>query len=176
VGRGLKRLIGAALVIAVAVLGVVTALAASREPNLAPGEATIDRVVDGDTVDVLIGAGKERVRLLGINTPESVDPRKPVECYGKEASKRTAELLPRGTRVRLVRDVEARDKYGRLLAHIYRVDDGSHVNLTLAREGYARILTIPPNGADVAELTAAANEARAAKRGLWGACPAEVAR
>lgn len=175
-GRGLKRLVGAALVVATAVLGLATVLADTKEPHLAPGVATIDRVVDGDTVDVLIGAGKERIRLLGINTPESVDPRKPVECYGKEASKRTAELLPRGTRVRLVRDVEARDKYGRLLAYIYRVDDGSYVNLTLVREGYARILTIPPNGADVIELTAAANEASAAKRGLWGACPAEDAR
>jgi micrococcal nuclease len=173
---GSRRLIGAALVIATAALGLVTFLADNRDPHLAPGEATVERVVDGDTVDVRIGAGTERVRLLGINTPESVDPRKPVECYGKEASKRTADLLPRGTRVRLVRDVEARDKYGRLLAYIYRVDDGSHVNLTLVREGYARILTIPPNGADVVELTAAANEARAAKRGLWGACPAEVAR
>ncbi len=134
------------------------------------------RVIDGDTVDVLFGTGRERVRLLGIDTPESVDPRHAVECFGKEASERTSQLLRRGTRVRLVRDVEARDKYGRLLAHVYRLDDDSHINLTLVQEGYARILTIPPNGADVAELTAAANEARAAKRGLWGACPAEVGR
>ena len=66
-------------------------------------------------IDVTIGGHRERVRLIGINTPETVDPRRPVECFGHEASEHTKTLLPAGTEVDLVRDVEPRDAYGRLL-------------------------------------------------------------
>jgi micrococcal nuclease len=138
-----------------------------------PGRAEVVRVVDGDTIVVRIAGADERVRLIGIDTPESVDPRSPVDCFGPEASRATADLLPPGTPVRLVRDVEARDRFDRLLAYVYKVDDGSFVNLTLAATGYADVATFPPNVAHTDELVAAVAEARAAGRGLWGACPAE---
>ena len=136
------------------------------------GLAEVVRVVDGDTIVVRIRGADERVRLIGIDTPESVDPRSPVDCFGPEASRATAELLPPGTPVRLVRDVEARDRFDRLLAYVYKVDDGSFVNLTLAATGYADVATFPPNVAHTDELVAAVAEARDAGLGLWGACPA----
>ncbi|MGH9183711.1 MAG: thermonuclease family protein [Acidimicrobiales bacterium] len=135
-----------------------------------PGRAEVVRVVDGDTIVVRIGRGEETVRLLGIDTPETKDPRAPVECFGREASARTEALLPPATAVRLVRDVEARDRYDRLLAYVYRVDDGAFVNLALAAEGYAAAFTYPPNVAHADELVAAAAAARRAGRGLWSAC------
>ncbi|MBW3581327.1 MAG: thermonuclease family protein [Actinobacteria bacterium] len=134
------------------------------------GAAEVVRVVDGDTIVVRLDGAEERVRLLGIDTPESVDPRSPVECFGKEAAAHTASLLPPGTPVRLVRDVEARDRYDRLLAYVYRSDDGTFVNLRLVEDGYAAVLTYPPNVAHADEFVAAAGEAREAGRGLWSAC------
>lgn len=132
--------------------------------------AVIDHVVDGDTVDVRIDGHTERVRLIGINTPETKAPRRPVECYGPEASALTTLLLPAGTGVRLERDAEARDDYGRLLAYVQR-SDGLFVNLELVRQGAAVVLSIRPNTAYAAAIAAAADEARRARRGLWGACP-----
>jgi micrococcal nuclease len=153
---------------------LVAALAVARGQTATagdPGTNRVVRVVDGDTIVVHLAGGDEKVRLIGIDTPETVDPRKPVQCFGREASNRTKELLPPGTAVRLERDVEARDRYGRLLAYVYRVRDGTFVNLALAEEGYAQPLTIPPNVAYTARFAAAASAARAAHRGLWGACP-----
>lgn len=136
-----------------------------------PGVGEVVRVVDGDTIDVRLAAGEERVRLIGINTPETVDPRSPVDCFGPEASAATKALLPAGTRVRLVRDAEARDRYDRLLAYVYDADDGTFVNLVLAEQGFADVATFPPNVAHTEELVAAVAAARDAGRGLWGACP-----
>ena len=136
----------------------------------APGTARVERVVDGDTIVVDLASGRETVRLIGIDTPESVDPRQPVECFGKEASARTSTLLPAGTRVRLVRDVEPRDRYDRLLAYVYRLPDELFVNLVLVDDGYAVPLTYPPNVAHTDEFVEAAAEAREAGRGLWSAC------
>jgi micrococcal nuclease len=107
---------------------------------------------------------------LGIDTPETHKPDTPVECYGPEASDRMAALLPQGTTVRLVRDVEARDRYGRLLAYVYRDSDGLFIDLTMVSEGYAGTLAIPPNLAHRGELDAAASGAQSARRGLWQAC------
>ena len=137
---------------------------------LGPGEAVVKRVVDGDTIVVHVSGRDERVRLIGIDTPETVDPRKPVQCFGKEASDHTKALLPPGTVVRLERDAEARDRYDRLLAYVYRVSDGLFVNLELARDGYAQLLTIPPNVAYVDQLRAAVADARHQGRGLWSSC------
>ena len=137
-----------------------------------PGAAEVVRVVDGDTIVVDIGGLEESVRLLGVDTPESVDPRSPVECFGEEASRHTRALLPPGTDVQLVRDVEARDRYSRLLAYVYRADDGAFVNLQLVRDGFASVLTFPPNVAHAEDLTAAAAQARTEGLGLWSACPA----
>jgi micrococcal nuclease len=133
------------------------------------GSASVVRVVDGDTVVVRVGGGEDTVRLIGVDTPETVDPRSPVECFGEEASARTKDLLPAGTPVRLVADAEPRDRYDRLLAYVYRAD-GTFVNLALVEEGYASVLTYPPNVAHTSEFTAAAARAREAGRGLWGSC------
>jgi len=132
--------------------------------------ATIVRVVDGDTVVATVNGTDERVRLIGIDTPESVKENTPVECYGKEASARTTELLPRGTPVRLVLDAEPRDRYGRLLAYVYRTSDNMFVNKTLVAEGFANSYVYPPNVAHTDELKAAARAARSAGTGLWTAC------
>jgi micrococcal nuclease len=128
------------------------------------------RVVDGDTIVVGVAGRQERVRLIGIDTPESVKPGTPIECFGKEASGHLASLLPEGTAVRLVGDVEPRDRYGRLLAYVYREPDGLFVNAVMARDGFAEPLTIPPNVAHSGELAAAAHSARDSRRGLWAAC------
>src|SRR6478735_2850607 len=143
--------------------GFDTSRGASRPP-------TVTAVVDGDTIEVRVGGHVEKVRLLGIDTPETKDPRKPVQCFGKEASAHTADLLPVGTEVVLVGDVEDRDRYDRVLAYVYRAGDGLFVNLELARGGYADLLTYPPNVAHTAELQAAVSEARREQRGLWQAC------
>lgn len=135
-----------------------------------PGDAVVVRAVDGDTLVVLVDGAEERVRLIGIDTPETKDPRRPVQCFGEEAAARTSALLPPGTAVRLVRDVELRDRFDRLLAYVYRADDDLFVNLTLAREGYAAAATYPPNVAHTEAITAAAASARREGRGLWGAC------
>ncbi len=115
-----------------------------------PGSARVTRVIDGDTIEVKLGGGTEQVRLLAIDTPETHHPTKPVQCYGKEASAHTTELLPAGTDVRLERDEEERDDYGRLLAYVYRSSDGLFVNLDLVQQGYASLLTIRPNVAHLA--------------------------
>jgi len=135
-----------------------------------PSIGKVTRVTDGDTIHVSIGGGDETVRLIGIDTPESVDPRSPVECFGKEASAHLAELIPVGTDVRLVRDVEPRDRFGRLLAYVYRQPDGLFVNVAMARDGYAMQATFPPNVAHVDDVGDAVDDARRAGRGLWGAC------
>ncbi len=137
-----------------------------------PGEpnAVVQRVVDGDTLAVETGGVEERVRLIGIDTPESVKAGTEVECYGKEASARTAELLPAGTEVVLERDVQARDRYDRLLAYAYRASDGLFVNEAIVTEGYGQPAEYPPNTAHSARLALAGRQARGAGRGLWGAC------
>lgn len=128
------------------------------------------RVVDGDTIVVRLASGEEKVRLIGVDTPESVKPNTPVECYGKEATARTNELLPPGTVVRLERDKEARDRYDRLLAYVSRASDGLSVEATLLREGYAAPLAIKPNTARQDEYAAMAAVAQQGGVGLWGAC------
>ena len=162
----MRRIVGCVLAV-----GMLAACGGgSSGPKLEAGQAVVKRVVDGDTIVVHMGGRDERVRLIGIDTPETVDPRKPVQCFGKEASAHTHELLPPGTIVRLERDVEPRDKYDRLLAYVYRLSDGLFVNLALARDGYAQQLTIPPNVAYTDQFRAAVREARDAGRGLWSAC------
>jgi micrococcal nuclease len=137
-----------------------------------PGAAVVSRIVDGDTVRIRIGGRTETVRLIGIDTPESVKPGTPVQCFAKEAAARLGELVPPGTVVRVERDVEARDRYGRLLAYVFRRGDGLFVNLALARDGFAQVATYPPNVAHTGDFVVAVAEARHAGRGLWGACPA----
>jgi micrococcal nuclease len=134
------------------------------------GGAVVDRIVDGDTLVADIGEGSERIRLIGVDTPESVKPNSPIECFGKEASAHLAELLPPGTAIRLERDVEARDRYDRLLAYVYRVEDGLFVNLAMAADGYAMVLTVPPNVAHAEDFAGAVARARVEGKGLWSSC------
>ena len=131
--------------------------------------AAVVRVVDGDTVDVRIADRVERVRLIGIDTPESVRPDSPVECYGPEASAFTTQLLPAGTRVRLERDLEPRDPYDRLLAYVF-LADGTFVNLEIVRTGHATVLPIEPNTTHSARFAVAEREARDVRAGMWAAC------
>ena len=133
-------------------------------------DATVVRVVDGDTIRVrLAGGAIERVRYIGVDTPESVKPGTPVQCYAEAAAAFNRRLVA-GRSVRLVGDVESRDRYGRLLAYVYRRPDGLFVNAELARLGYARPLTIPPDVRFAGRFRALADAARQAGRGLWAAC------
>ncbi|CAN5618681.1 thermonuclease family protein [soil metagenome] len=132
--------------------------------------ATVEYVVDGDTVDMTIEGVKERVRLIGIDTPETKKPNTPVQCFGPEATAFTKSMLPEGTAVYLERDVEARDVYGRLLGYAYLVDTGDFVNLEIVRQGYAHTLTIPPNVAHSTEFVDAARAAEQGNVGLWATC------
>ncbi|WP_421120518.1 thermonuclease family protein [Aquihabitans daechungensis] len=133
--------------------------------------ATVTHVVDGDTVDLRLAGEPERARLLGIDTPETVKPDAPVDCFGPEASARTKALLPAGTAVVVQRDREARDRYGRLLVYLWRRKDHLFVNGSLVSDGYARTLSISPNTTRQADLAARAGAARAAGAGLWATCP-----
>ncbi|MBI4138573.1 thermonuclease family protein [Candidatus Uhrbacteria bacterium] len=152
-------------------------------PDAAPGQATgtvalnatILRVVDGDTFVAKVDQedGEWTVRLLGINTPETVDPRRPVECFGKEASKKLHELLPDGTRIRLEADPQAdeRDKYDRLLRNVL-LADGTDVNALMVRDGFAHAyLSFPLAASRKKELRDDETAAREEKLGLWaGVC------
>lgn len=139
--------------------------------SLPPDVGVVVAHVDGDTADVRINGKVERVRFIGIDTPEVYHrDGSPVDCYGPEASARTRELLPLGTEVRLTGDVVGRDDYGRLLAYVYRRDDELFVNAALIADGFARPLRIAPNDTHAAEFAALATSARQAGAGLWTAC------
>ncbi len=139
-------------------------------PSGIAANATVVAVVDGDTVDLAFGDDDERVRLIGIDTPETKRPDAPVECYGPEATAFTERLLPAGTAVRVERDVENRDAYGRLLGYVYRAEDGIFVNYELVRQGYATPLAIEPNVAHAELFVDAARAAEGADAGLWAEC------
>ena len=143
---------------------------AAASTSALKANATIEYVVDGDTVDMIIDGVEERVRLIGIDTPETKKANTPIQCFGPEATAFTQSLLPEGTAVYLERDVEARDVYGRLLAYAYVAETGSFVNLEIVRAGYAQPLTIPPNVAHSTEFVDAARTAEHDNVGLWAAC------
>ena len=139
------------------------------------GQAKIEKVVDGDTVNVLIDGKNEKVRIIGINTPETVDPRKPVECFGREASDRAKSILS-GQTVKLVDDPtqDNRDKYGRLLRYVF-LTDGTDFGLQMINQGYAYEYTYDIPYKYQTEYKAAQKEAEKSKLGLWGdvACGGE---
>jgi micrococcal nuclease len=164
VGRPPRRLLLAALA-ATAACGCDAAGLAGDASRAGAREVRVTRVIDGDTFVV---AGDERVRLIGVDTPETRRPGSPVECFGRRASAMTRRLVE-GRRVRLELDVEPRDRYGRLLAYVRR-SDGLFVNAELVRRGYATPLTVPPNVRHAARFTRLAREARRAGRGLHEAC------
>jgi micrococcal nuclease len=130
-------------------------------------DAHVTRVVDGDTIEAQIDGEVEDVRLIGIDTPETVKPDSPVECFGPEATGFTHRVLE-GQAVRLVFGVERRDVYDRLLAYVYI--GHRFVNAELVRRGLARTLEIPPNTLHRALFRRLELRAARAGRGLWGAC------
>lgn len=132
-------------------------------------QAYVTKVIDGDTIELQDG---QTVRLIGIDTPETVDPRRPVGCFGKEASNETKRLVFNKV-VILQKDVSETDKYGRLLRYVYLpLEDGQtlFVNDYLVRKGFAKALTFPPDVKFNEQFREAEQQAREAKRGLWGRC------
>ena len=158
-----------ALVLAAAVVFLVLR-AGGDDADLPPDVGVVEWVIDGDTVDVEIAGSEERVRLLGVNTPETHTDTGVPECFGPEAFAFTRSLLPVGTEVRLARDVVGRDDYDRLLAYVFRRDDDLFVNEAIIVGGYARPMSIGPNTAYTDRFVAAATAAEAGDLGLWRAC------
>jgi len=163
-----------------------SAIVSESVPEISPASPLNDaekyypvvKVVDGDTIVVDINGKNETVRLIGLDTPETVDPRKPVQCFGEEASKKAKEILT-GKRVRLEMDASQGklDKYGRLLAYIF-LEDGTFFNQFMISEGYGHEYTYNPStGADTypiglpykyqKEFKEAEKTAREEKKGLW---------
>jgi len=136
-----------------------------------PLHGRVVRVVDGDTIKVRLDDGRtERVRYIGVDTPETVKPGTPMQCFGKAASAYNHRLVD-GQSVRLRFDAEQHDRYGRLLAYVYRARDGLFVNAALVRGGFATTLAIAPNTAHATQFAALERRARDRRRGLWRACP-----
>lgn len=130
------------------------------------GTYLVTRVIDGDTIEI---EGGQHVRYIGIDTPETVDPRKPVQCFGVEASNKNKELVS-GKRVRLEKDVSETDQYGRLLRYVYVGD--TFVNLELIKQGYAHASSYPPDVKYQNQFTDAQRQAKEQNRGLWSSCSA----
>lgn len=138
-----------------------------REEPAGSAVAYVSRVVDGDTIEVRLDGLVEDVRYIGVDTPETVKPDSPVQCFGPQASRFNHGLVER-RRVRLVFGVERRDVYGRLLAYVYL--GKRFVNAELLRRGLARTLTIPPNDRFARRFKGLEIAAARAGHGLWGAC------
>ena len=162
------------------VVVVVTALAVAsvsgwwfgEQRGAVSREYRVVQVFDGDTIVVRRAGGRdETIRLLGVDTPETHHPTKPVQCYGPEASAYTTRRLF-GQVVRLEDDVERHDIYGRRLAYVYI--DGVNFEEELLRKGYARLLVIEPNHAHARDMLDEELNARARGVGLWGVCEAAV--
>jgi micrococcal nuclease len=170
VGNGLRRQLGSVLLLAL----VAVILLRPWEMDLGGGEAEpaaargfVSRAVDGDTLEVALEGRREDVRLIGVDTPETVKPDTPVQCFGPRASAfehRVAEHR----RVRLVFGVERRDVYGRLLAYVYL--GHRFLNAELVRRGLARTLAIPPNTRFSSQFGRLEAAAARSGRGLWGVC------
>lgn len=139
----------------------------SNEEESDGTNATVARVIDGDTIEVDFRGSIIDVRLIGVDTPEMVHPSEPVECYGPAASKFTRRALE-GERVRLEFDIEREDRFGRTLAYVWL--NGRLLNQRLVREGFANVSTFPPNVKYVERFLAAQRDARSQDRGLWGSC------
>jgi len=134
--------------------------------------AVVDKVVDGDTIVVVIDGRTETVRLLGIDTPEKAGGPRPAECFGAQASAFAEELLPIGTTVLLSRDEQTRDQYSRLLAYVHRAHDELFVNRVMLEQGYASALFFAPNTSQRSSFEQAANLARRNWVGFWPECGA----
>ncbi len=132
----------------------------------------VTKVVDGDTIEVKSGGVLYKVRLIGVDTPETVDPRRPVGCFGKKASAETKRLVE-GKEVTLTKDISDVDKYNRLLRYVFLpISSGENlfINDYLVRQGFAKSLTYPPDIKYNERFVSAEKEARENLRGLWGEC------
>lgn len=197
-GRRLRSIAGiaAAVIIALAAITVIFYLQANPEKQNAPATSTsaanpaptaatqaslpagavpaqLVRIIDGDTIVVHISgqSGEETVRLIGIDTPETKKPDTPVQCYGREATAFTTQLLT-GKKIWLERDVSDRDHYGRLLRYIW-VEQGSSyllANEEIVRLGFGAAGDYPPDTRYHDRLFAALDHARSQRLGMWGAC------
>lgn len=169
------RLLWGLVVLLSAVVGSPATLLAEIERESAP----LVSVTDGDTIAVQIGRHREKVRLIGIDTPESrINDRARRQAerskrdlatilrMGKQSAKTLKEMVPPATVVQLEYDVRERDKYGRLLAYAY-LPNGMMLNEEMLKKGYAQLLTMPPNVRYVKRFTAALEEAKTNRRGLW---------
>ncbi len=125
--------------------------------------ARVTRVIDGDTIEI---EGGQKVRYIGIDTPETVDPRREVGCLGKEASLRNSELVSNQL-IYLEKDVSETDRYGRLLRYVYLATESASVNEQLVAEGFATVVSYPPDVKYQEKFRVAEATAREAKRGLW---------
>lgn len=156
--------------------GTVTAPPTSLSLPDGLTQALVVHVVDGDTIDVEIDGQKYRVRYIGIDTPETVDPRRPVGCYGPEASAHNKALVD-GKTVGLEKDISETDEFGRLLRYVWLPGEPGQpemVNADLVRDGYAQVATYPPDVRYQDTFLQLQREAREAGRGLWGAVCATV--
>jgi endonuclease YncB( thermonuclease family) len=132
--------------------------------------ATVIRIVDGDTIDVDIDGQRASVRLIGIDTPEKTGGFRDAECYGDEATERMQQLLTPGDEVFLERDEEQYDQYDRVLAYVHRGTDALFLNHQLVLEGFAAAKRYEPNTFHAELLEDAQDQARQAQLGLWSAC------
>lgn len=151
----------AALAVLLALLGGATPVGA--QPS-APDVGLVVRVVDGDTIHVRLADRLEKVRYIGVNAPEVHHPSRGEEPGGAEAHAMNRHLVE-GKRVRLELDVQARDRYGRLLAYVWV--GATMVNAELVRLGFAQVMTVPPNVRHQALFVKLQRDAREAGRGLW---------
>ncbi len=146
--------------------GLFSLLVTPGRPVICCTFEVVVRVVDGDTIQVCCVFGdRVKVRYIGVDTPETHHPMRGVEPYGMEAAEANRKLVD-GKTVRLEFDVEQRDRYGRMLAYVY-LEDGTFVNAWLVENGYAMVMTIPPNVRNQDVFLRLQREAREAKRGLW---------
>ncbi len=161
--------LGSLVLLAVAVALIVRPWEGDGTQDEGPRAVTafVPRVVDGDTIEAIVDGRGQYVRYIGVDTPETVKPDTPVQCFGPQASNFNHHLVE-GHRVRLVFGVERHDVYGRLLAYVYL--GHRFVNAMLARRGLSRPLTIPPNDRYAPLFQRLALRAARAGRGLWGAC------
>ena len=160
--------LGSLVLLLAAALLILRPWEGGRDEGPASARAFVVRAVDGDTIEVRIGGRIEDLRYIGVDTPETVKPDTPVQCFGPRASAFNHQLVER-QQVRLVYGVERRDVYGRLLAYVYL--GRRLVNAMLVRRGLARSLTIPPNDRFAPLFRGLELRAARAGRGLWGACP-----
>lgn len=158
----------------------VSASLSGQPVNSSPGPisevlvVTVSEVIDGDTIRVAFDDGAtDTVRYIGVDTPETVHPRRGIECFGPEASDRNRQLVE-GRRVLLERDVSERDRYGRLLRYVWLEDSTTFVNATLITEGFAQVVTYPPDVRHSEYLREVQRQARENNAGLWGGCTGRV--